>query len=115
MVWLQFRSVSANDIFPAETLFADTVPKLADQKQETEHIERDVQFVSVSANKLYAADTVSVNIVKLFCHPCIISSSHHLFLLMLLSVSLLVDSASSSLSFSVRVPSLIVWFACSYI
>ena len=46
MVWLQLGSVFANKIIPAETIFADTVPipKLADQKQEMEHIEQDVWF-----------------------------------------------------------------------
>ena len=44
LIWLQFVSVSANKIFPAGTLFADTVTKLADQKQEMEHIERNVWF-----------------------------------------------------------------------
>ena len=34
LVWLQFVSVSTNRIFPAETLFAVPVPKLADQRQE---------------------------------------------------------------------------------
>ena len=42
LVWLQFVSVSANKIFPTETILTDTVPNIADQKQEMEHIEQDI-------------------------------------------------------------------------
>ena len=35
-----------NKSFPTESLFADTVLKLAGQRQEMEHIEQDVWFGS---------------------------------------------------------------------